>query len=137
MCVRHDSQTHRQPLSCLRYSIMQACWALEPTHRPTFQQICSLLQEQAQEDSREQVRPGSRWAGGYSRPGWAGPGESGLTILWPLSLLQGYTNLASGSSSGGGSSSEPEEESSSERLACCVQGDAAQPLLQPNNYQFC
>lgn len=79
------------------YSIMQACWALEPTHRPTFQQICSLLQEQAQEDSRE----------------------------------RGYTNLPSGSSS------EPEEESSSEQLTCCVQGDAAQPLLQPNNYQFC
>nr|2I1M_A Chain A, Macrophage colony-stimulating factor 1 receptor [Homo sapiens] len=35
------------------YSIMQACWALEPTHRPTFQQICSFLQEQAQEDRRE------------------------------------------------------------------------------------
>lgn len=34
---------------------MQACWSLEPTHRPTFQQICFLLQEQAQEDSREQV----------------------------------------------------------------------------------
>lgn len=85
------------------YGIMQACWALEPTHRPTFQQICSLLQEQAQEDSRE----------------------------------PGYTNLPSSSSSGGGSSSEPEEESSSEQLTCCVQGEAAQPLLQPNNYQFC
>ncbi|KAK2116674.1 Macrophage colony-stimulating factor 1 receptor [Saguinus oedipus] len=35
------------------YSIMQACWALEPTHRPTFQQLCSLLQEQTQEDRRE------------------------------------------------------------------------------------
>lgn len=34
---------------------MQACWSLEPTHRPTFQQICFLLQEQAQVDSREQV----------------------------------------------------------------------------------
>nr|4HW7_A Chain A, Macrophage colony-stimulating factor 1 receptor [Homo sapiens]4R7H_A Chain A, Macrophage colony-stimulating factor 1 receptor [Homo sapiens]4R7I_A Chain A, Macrophage colony-stimulating factor 1 receptor [Homo sapiens]6N33_A Chain A, Macrophage colony-stimulating factor 1 receptor [Homo sapiens]7MFC_A Chain A, Macrophage colony-stimulating factor 1 receptor [Homo sapiens] len=34
------------------YSIMQACWALEPTHRPTFQQITSFLQEQAQEDRR-------------------------------------------------------------------------------------
>uniref|UniRef100_A0A8C9KDH1 Macrophage colony-stimulating factor 1 receptor n=1 Tax=Panthera tigris altaica TaxID=74533 RepID=A0A8C9KDH1_PANTA len=34
------------------YSIMQACWALEPTRRPTFQQICSLLQKQAQEDRR-------------------------------------------------------------------------------------
>lgn len=79
------------------YSIMQACWALEPTHRPTFQQICSLLQEQAQE-SREQA----------------------------------YTNLPSSPSSG----SEPEE-SSSEQLACCEQGDIAQPLLQPNNYQFC
>uniref|UniRef100_A0A2K6KT35 receptor protein-tyrosine kinase n=1 Tax=Rhinopithecus bieti TaxID=61621 RepID=A0A2K6KT35_RHIBE len=90
-----------------RYSIMQACWALEPTHRPTFQQICSLLQEQAQEDRRE----------------------------------RDYTNLPSSSRSGGSgsgsSSSEPEEESSSEHLACCEQGDIAQPLLQPNNYQFC
>ncbi|XP_019485606.1 PREDICTED: macrophage colony-stimulating factor 1 receptor [Hipposideros armiger] len=78
------------------YSIMQACWALEPTQRPTFQQICSLLHEQAQEERGE----------------------------------QGYTNLP-------GNSSEPEEESSSEQLACCEQGDVAQPLLQPNNYQFC
>uniref|UniRef100_A0A8C0HTN0 Macrophage colony-stimulating factor 1 receptor n=1 Tax=Balaenoptera musculus TaxID=9771 RepID=A0A8C0HTN0_BALMU len=78
------------------YSIMQSCWALEPTRRPTFQQICSLLQEQVQVDRRE----------------------------------QDYSNLPS-------SSSEPEEESSSEHLACCEQGDIAQPLLQPNNYQFC
>ncbi|XP_008059241.1 macrophage colony-stimulating factor 1 receptor [Carlito syrichta] len=83
------------------YSIMQACWALEPTHRPTFQQICSLLQEQAQVDRR----------------------------------AQDYANLpGSGSSS---SSSEPEEESSGEHLGCCEHGEAAQPLLQPNNYQFC
>ncbi|KAM9731054.1 macrophage colony-stimulating factor 1 receptor [Dama dama] len=81
------------------YSIMQACWALEPTCRPTFQQICSLLQEQVQADRRE----------------------------------QDYSNLPSS----GGSSSEPEEESSSEHLTCCEQGDIAQPLLQPNNYQFC
>ncbi|XP_036097989.1 macrophage colony-stimulating factor 1 receptor [Molossus molossus] len=80
------------------YSIMQACWSLEPTHRPTFQQICFLLQEQAQVDSRE----------------------------------QGYTNLPSSSSS-----SSSEQENSSEQLACCEQGDIAQPLLQPNNYQFC
>ncbi|XP_012513771.1 PREDICTED: macrophage colony-stimulating factor 1 receptor [Propithecus coquereli] len=80
------------------YSIMQACWALEPTHRPTFQQICFLLQEQAQVNRRE----------------------------------RDYANLPSSSSS-----SEPEEESSSEHLACCEQGDIAQPLLQPNNYQFC
>ncbi|XP_037364853.1 macrophage colony-stimulating factor 1 receptor [Talpa occidentalis] len=80
------------------YSIMQACWALEPTRRPTFQQICSLLQAQTPVDRRE----------------------------------QDYANLARSSSS-----SEPEEESSSEHLACCEQGDAAQPLLQPNNYQFC
>ncbi|XP_068392288.1 macrophage colony-stimulating factor 1 receptor isoform X1 [Eschrichtius robustus] len=78
------------------YSIMQSCWALEPTRRPTFQQICSLLQEQVQVDRRE----------------------------------QDYSNLPS-------SSSELEEESSSEHLACCEQGDIAQPLLQPNNYQFC
>ncbi|MBZ3882800.1 Macrophage colony-stimulating factor 1 receptor [Sciurus carolinensis] len=89
------------------YSIMQACWDLEPTRRPTFQQICSLLQEQAQVDRRED-----------------------------------YANLPSSSSSGGSSSSsssnsEPEEESSSEHLACCEPGESAQPLLQPNNYQFC
>ncbi|XP_036060907.1 macrophage colony-stimulating factor 1 receptor [Onychomys torridus] len=95
------------------YSIMQSCWDLEPTKRPTFQQICLLLQEQAQQDRKEQA----------------------------------YANLPSSSSSssdsdggGGGSSSsssEPEEESSSEHLACCEPGDIAQPLLQPNNYQFC
>ncbi|XP_037657755.1 macrophage colony-stimulating factor 1 receptor [Choloepus didactylus] len=78
------------------YGIMQACWDLEPTHRPTFQQICSLLQEQTKVDRKE----------------------------------QDYANLPS-------SSSEPEEESSSEHLACCEQGDSSQPLLQPNNYQFC
>uniref|UniRef100_A0A8C5LF77 Macrophage colony-stimulating factor 1 receptor n=2 Tax=Jaculus jaculus TaxID=51337 RepID=A0A8C5LF77_JACJA len=81
------------------YSIMQACWELEPTHRPTFQQICFLLQEQAQMDRRE----------------------------------QDYANLPSS----GGGGSEPEEESSSEHLTCCEPGDVAQPLLQPNNYQFC
>ncbi|XP_016066088.1 PREDICTED: macrophage colony-stimulating factor 1 receptor [Miniopterus natalensis] len=85
------------------YSIMQACWSLEPTHRPTFQQICFLLQEQVQEDSGE----------------------------------QGYTNLPSSSSSDGGGGSSEQEESSSEQLACCEEGDVAQPLLQPNNYQFC
>ncbi|KAI5259610.1 macrophage colony-stimulating factor 1 receptor [Manis pentadactyla] len=81
------------------YGIMQACWALEPTRRPTFEQICSLLQEQAHVGRRERA----------------------------------YTNLPSRSSSG----SEPGEESSSNHLACCEQADAAQPLLQPNNYQFC
>uniref|UniRef100_A0A8D1C3Z0 Macrophage colony-stimulating factor 1 receptor n=1 Tax=Sus scrofa TaxID=9823 RepID=A0A8D1C3Z0_PIG len=81
------------------YSIMQACWALEPTRRPTFQQICSLLQEQSHGDQR----------------------------------ARDYSNLPSSSSS----SSEPEEGSSGEHLACCEQGDAAQPLLQPNTYQFC
>ncbi|CAO2594215.1 Macrophage colony-stimulating factor 1 receptor [Lemmus lemmus] len=93
------------------YSIMQSCWDLEPTKRPTFQQICFLLQEQAQQDRKE----------------------------------QDYANLPSSSSSsssgsdrgGSSSSSEPEEESSSEHLACCEPGDIAQPLLQPNNYQFC
>lgn len=94
------------------YSIMQACWSLEPTHRPTFQQICLLLQEQAQEDDR----------------------------------AQDYTNLSSGSgdstggdSTGGdsGSGGSSEQESASEPPACCEQGDMAQPLLQPNNYQFC
>ncbi|XP_006863937.1 PREDICTED: macrophage colony-stimulating factor 1 receptor [Chrysochloris asiatica] len=96
------------------YSIMQACWDLEPTCRPTFQQICFLLQEQAKADMKE----------------------------------RDYTNLPSSSDGGGGdgggssssgssSSSEPEEESSSEHLACCEQGESSQPLLQPNNYQFC
>ena len=57
---------------------------------------------------------------------------SGLTVPWPL-CTQDYSNLPSS----GGSSSEPEEESSSEHLTCCEQSDIAQPLLQPNNYQFC
>ncbi|XP_059273127.1 macrophage colony-stimulating factor 1 receptor [Mustela nigripes] len=95
------------------YSIMQACWALEPTRRPTFQQICSLLQEQA---------PADRRAPDY-------------TNLPSSSSSSGSSSGGSGSGSGGGSSSEPE--SSSENLACCEQGDIAQPLLQPNNYQFC
>lgn len=52
---------------------MQACWALEPTDRPTFQQICSLLQEQAQEDSRERVSEVRLLVGGrlqQARLGW-------------------------------------------------------------------
>ncbi|XP_059102196.1 macrophage colony-stimulating factor 1 receptor [Peromyscus eremicus] len=92
------------------YSIMQSCWDLEPTKRPTFQQICFLLQEQAQQDRKEQD---------YANL----PSSSGSD--------------SDGSGGGGGGSSEPEEESSSEHLACCEPGDIAQPLLQPNNYQFC
>lgn len=42
--------------SVFRYSIMQSCWDLEPTKRPTFQQICFLLQKQARQDRKEQVR---------------------------------------------------------------------------------
>ncbi|XP_057644285.1 macrophage colony-stimulating factor 1 receptor isoform X1 [Chionomys nivalis] len=99
------------------YSIMQSCWDLEPTKRPTFQQICFLLQEQAQQDRKEQD---------YANL----PSSSSSS-----------SSSSSGSSSdrggGGSSSSEPEEESSSEHLACCEPGDVAQPLLQPNNYQFC
>ncbi|KAB0389620.1 hypothetical protein E2I00_004038, partial [Balaenoptera physalus] len=53
-----------------------------------------------------------------------------LLLLLLYKYKQDYSNLPS-------SSSEPEEESSSEHLACCEQGDIAQPLLQPNNYQFC
>lgn len=49
-----------KPCSVCRYSIMQACWALEPTHRPTFQQICILLQKQLQAATREQVSDGVR-----------------------------------------------------------------------------
>ncbi|XP_074068753.1 macrophage colony-stimulating factor 1 receptor [Macrotis lagotis] len=36
------------------YSIMQACWDLEPTRRPTFQQICSFLQEAMDATSKKQ-----------------------------------------------------------------------------------
>lgn len=64
-CMGHAPQTHGQLLSCLRYSIMQACWALEPTRRPTFQQICSLLQEQAQVDRREPVSGASLGVGSW------------------------------------------------------------------------
>ncbi|XP_037017841.2 macrophage colony-stimulating factor 1 receptor [Artibeus jamaicensis] len=89
------------------YSIMQACWSLEPTHRPTFQQICLLLQEQAQVDGRAQ----------------------------DYANLSGGSGNSTGSNSGSGGGSE--QESSGEPPACCEQGDMAQPLLQPNNYQFC
>jgi serine/threonine protein kinase len=94
------------------YSIMQSCWDLEPTRRPTFQQICFLLQEQARLERRDQDYANLPSSGGSS-------------------------GSDSGGGSSGGSSSEPEEESSSEHLACCEPGDIAQPLLQPNNYQFC
>ncbi|XP_051019355.1 macrophage colony-stimulating factor 1 receptor [Acomys russatus] len=96
------------------YSIMQSCWDLEPTHRPTFQQICFLLREQAQLDRRERD---------YAN--------------LPSSSSSSSDSGGGGGSGGGGSSSEPEEESSSEHLACCEPVDIAQPLLQPNNYQFC
>lgn len=124
-----------------RYSIMQSCWDLEPTKRPTFQQICLLLQEQARLERREQVRG---MAG--SLAGWLEQAACKMSAVSGFSQPQDYTNLpsSSGSSSSdsggggsGGSSSEPEEESSSEHLACCEPGDIAQPLLQPNNYQFC
>ncbi|XP_072486800.1 macrophage colony-stimulating factor 1 receptor [Notamacropus eugenii] len=36
------------------YSVMQACWDLEPTRRPTFQQICSFLQEEMDATGRKQ-----------------------------------------------------------------------------------
>lgn len=59
------AQTGNRLLSLLRYSIMQACWALEPTRRPTFQQICSLLQEQSHGDQRARVSAGGAgWAAG-------------------------------------------------------------------------
>lgn len=48
---------------------MQACWALEPTRRPTFQQICSLLQEQVLVDRREQVSGARLRVGGWLKLG--------------------------------------------------------------------
>ncbi|KAM4875401.1 macrophage colony-stimulating factor 1 receptor [Thomomys bottae] len=97
------------------YSIMQACWDLEPTQRPTFQQICSLLQKQARAHRREQD-----YANLPSRSSSSGDDRGGD---------------GSGSGSSSSSSVEPEE-GASEHLACC-EPEAAQPLLQPNNYQFC
>lgn len=97
------------------YSIMQSCWDLEPTKRPTFQQICFLLREQAQLDRTEQD---------YAN-------------LSSSSSSGSSSDSGGGGGSGGSSSSELEEESSSEHLACCEPVDSAQPLLQPNNYQFC
>lgn len=43
-----DSDFSSLPISCLqcRYNIMTACWKLEPTQRPTFSQICTLIQKQ-------------------------------------------------------------------------------------------
>ena len=82
-------------------------------------------------DRRERVSGTRLTVGGSVR---AEPDPSELTIPWPL-CTQDYSNLPSSGSSS--SSSEPEEESSSEHLTCCEQGDIAQPLLQPNNYQFC
>lgn len=102
------------------YSIMQACWDLEPTHRPTFQQICFLLQEQVQAERKEQDYanlPSSSSGGG------GGSGNS--------------SGSSGSNTSGGSSNSEAEEESSSEHLACCEPEDVTQPMLQPNNYQFC
>lgn len=117
---------------------MQSCWDLEPTKRPTFQQICFLLREQAQLDRTEQVR------GTECLPGWLEPAGLGLkvSLVSGFSHPQDYANLSSsgssgGDSGGGSSSSELEEESSSEHLACCEPAGIAQPLLQPNNYQFC
>lgn len=43
------------PLRLHRYSIMQACWSLEPTRRPTFDQIVCLVQKEL-EVHKEQVR---------------------------------------------------------------------------------
>lgn len=34
---------------------MQACWSLEPTQRPTFDQICCFIQKEL-EVHKEQVR---------------------------------------------------------------------------------
>lgn len=43
------------PLGLCRYTIMQACWNLEPTQRPTFDQICCFIQKEL-EMHKEQVR---------------------------------------------------------------------------------
>lgn len=64
-----------------RYSIMQSCWDLEPTKRPTFQQICFLLQEQARLERREQVR-GMEWT--PARLEQAGLGLKNFSCVWLL-----------------------------------------------------
>lgn len=50
--VQHDNSV---PLWLCRYSIMQACWSLEPTQRPTFDQICCFIQKEL-DLHKEQVR---------------------------------------------------------------------------------
>ncbi|XP_030315109.1 macrophage colony-stimulating factor 1 receptor isoform X1 [Calypte anna] len=35
------------------YSIMQACWSLEPTQRPTFDQICCFIQKELEEHKEQ------------------------------------------------------------------------------------
>ncbi|KAJ8777177.1 hypothetical protein J1605_014560 [Eschrichtius robustus] len=89
-------------------------------------------------NQREEVAFASHMSQGQKRSlaGFRSVDSSSSTHLSYTDLLGvldsglDYSNLPS-------SSSELEEESSSEHLACCEQGDIAQPLLQPNNYQFC
>ncbi|XP_040828591.1 macrophage colony-stimulating factor 1 receptor isoform X2 [Ochotona curzoniae] len=73
------------------YSIMQACWALEPTHRPTFQQICILLQKQLQAATREQgytnLPSGSSSSGSSSEPEEESSSEH-LTFCEPGEMAQ-------------------------------------------------
>ncbi|XP_029439419.1 macrophage colony-stimulating factor 1 receptor [Rhinatrema bivittatum] len=47
--VKQGYQMARPDISPLEiYDIMKACWSLEPTQRPTFDQICSFIQKQMQ-----------------------------------------------------------------------------------------
>ncbi|XP_032066849.1 macrophage colony-stimulating factor 1 receptor [Thamnophis elegans] len=79
------------------YNIMTACWKLEPTQRPTFSQICTLIQKQL--DAIKE---------------------------------QDYKNLPC---------PREEEDSGCEPASdfeeSCEAGEAEQPLLNSNNYQFC
>ncbi|XP_069055630.1 macrophage colony-stimulating factor 1 receptor [Pleurodeles waltl] len=79
------------------YEIMRACWDLEPTHRPTFQQISDFIQHQISSDHNQ----------GANLP----------------------------------CNAEGDRNSDCEMTKCdkesCEQGEASQPLLKSNNYQFC
>ncbi|XP_078509706.1 macrophage colony-stimulating factor 1 receptor [Lissotriton helveticus] len=79
------------------YEIMKACWDLEPTHRPTFQQISDFIQHQIASDHNQDANLPCNAEGDRNSD-------------------CGMSKCDKGS---------------------CEQGDASQPLLKSNNYQFC